>query len=497
MGGALLGLGIGLLGCAAQPARVVSTPPDPVAAPAQARPPSVVSPVPPTRAGRRPTAGDLVADARAANLVICVLDAARADRVGYQGYARPTTPVLDRLAQESVVFSNHFSPSSATKTSTASLFTGLYPDAHRVLERGQLPGNVVSLGRALGGRSWRTAVFSGNVNVTARAGLTLGFAEDLSQQEGDPSETAPEALVRSLDQWLEAHTGERFFAYLHFLPPHLPYQAPDQLRAALGGAPSPPPPARGAFPFPGLASGAPGLRRYPAQEWADLYDANLRWADAGVGEVVRVLRARGLLDRTLLVVTSDHGEAFGEHGYVYHMHAVYDELVHIPLLVRLPGPSRVTGRVDSLTSTVDVLPTVCDLCGIRYPRAQVQGQSLLPLLTGAAPGRREPIYAVSQGPWPSYLVREREWALILYRGGALRALYDLRRDPGQTRNVYAAQPRVASRLVLAFEAFARTQSSSLAAYLTPEAAAQPAPRPPNPRLSERTRRELEALGYLD
>ena len=212
--------------------------------------------------------------------------------------------------------------------------------------------------------------------------------------------------------------------------------------------------------------------------------------------MVRLLREHGLLDNTLLVVTSDHGEAFGEHGYIYHSHAVYDEFVHIPLLIRFPGQQRLVGEVAALTQTVDLLPTIFDLYRIPYPRERVQGDSLLPLLNGEKSKLRGHVFARSAEPWPSYLVRDPAWSLILYRGGKLRALYDLRSDPAQAHNVIDGRPDTVARMVAAFQGFARTQGRSLAEFVSPQAAASSVPKAPQGKLSKETRRELKALGYL-
>jgi arylsulfatase A-like enzyme len=258
-----------------------------------------------------------------------------------------------------------------------------------------------------------------------------------------------------------------------------------------------PPIARSGYPFPEAAPVYAGRGNQLGQS-PDAYDANLRWADWGVGEVVRLLRKRGLLDNTLLIVTSDHGEAFGEHGYAFHALAVYDELVHIPLVMRSPGKQRLVGQVTAVTQTVDLLPTICDLYQAPYPK-EVQGRSLLPLLDGERSAVHDYAFAVARGTkgsWPSYLVRDAHWSLVLYRGGTLRALYDMPRDPAQTRNVIAEHPEAAAQLVAAFRTFARTQKQPLDEFLSPQAAAAQ-PEPPRRQLSDKARRELKALGYLE
>jgi arylsulfatase A-like enzyme len=252
----------------------------------------------------------------------------------------------------------------------------------------------------------------------------------------------------------------------------------------------------------------------PHEPSVDLYDANLRWADWGIGEVVKALRERDLLDNTILVVTSDHGEAFGEHGYIWHSRAVYGEFVHIPLLIRFPGPPNggLVGEVGALTGTVDLLPTMLDLFQVPYPRESIQGLSVLPLLSGERTNVHDYAFARSVDAWQSYLVRNLDWSLILYRGGEFKALYDLRTDPGELRNVIgrfrpkaAAEERrsleVAGKMSTALQRFGDAQRLSLAEFISPHAVVKaPGSNPAGPvpgKLPEEVRRKIRALGYLD
>ncbi len=382
------------------------------------------------------------AGAQSANLVICVLDSARADHVGCYGYPRETTPNIDKLAGESVVFRNHFSAYPSTKPSTASLFTGLYPDTHRIIGGKTPDKSAVTLAQWLKGAGFRTVMFSSNAVASPEVGIGGDFEEvfvnpaadggvnggPITQAAADAWRT-PEGLTEAFGKWLSEGGQSRFFAYCHFLQPHTPYDAPEEVKAWFAAQP-PVKVRQGRFEFPETRPQYGRDKTIAPQAWADEYDANLRWADWGVGEVVRLLRERALLDNTLLVVTSDHGEAFGEHGYIYHSHAVYDEFVHIPLVMRFPGKQRLAGEVTALTQTVDLAPTVLDLWQIPYQRERVQGSSLLPLLAGEQVKVRDYAFATCSEPWPSYLVRDTAWSLLLYRGGRLRRAIRPAKRPG-------------------------------------------------------------------
>jgi len=455
-----------------------------------------------------PVLDQLRAGAQSANLVICVIDAARADHVGCYGYPRDTTPSIDQLAKESVVFKNHFAPYPSTKPSTQSLFTGLFPDTQLAAQPRVADEAAFTLAKGLRAAGFRTAFFSSNIVASPESGVGGDFervfvrpsARGQAKKERIPLPKAdlwrtPEGLTNVFGKWLAGERKSRFFAYCHLLPPHNPYDAPDELRAMLAKE-EPPAVRQGRLEFPEVQPPYGGFRPYSGRQWANLYDANMRWADWGVGEVVRLLRKYDLLDNTVLVITSDHGEAFGEHGYIYHSHAVYDEFVHIPLLIRFPGQQRLVGEVAALTQTFDLLPTIFELYQMPYPRESVQGSSLVPLLDGEKSNSREYVFATSAEPCLSYLVRDSDWSLIVHRGGKLRALYDLRRDPEQTRNVIAEHPGTVGEMTAALQEFAQTQGCSLAELLSPPAAVTSAPKAPQTTLPEETRRELEALGYL-
>jgi arylsulfatase len=446
-----------------------------------------------------------------------VLDAARADHVGCYGYPRQTTPNLDQLAKESVVFRNHFAAFPATKPSTAALLTGRYPDASTVQDRRGGKG-ALTLERELHAAGFATALFTSNMVASPE----VGIGTDFEQVFGDPSAggqggkrsvslpdgfwRTPEGLTQAVARWLPGVRGHRFLAYCHFLPPHTPYNAPETFQKPFKDRKAPP--VRGGdFEFPEVRPPyAYGGARPPSPpDWVNQYDANLRWADWGVGEVVRLLRRHGVLDSTLLIVTADHGEAFGEHGYVYHEFGVYDELLHVPLLIRFPGDQRLVGEVEALTQTVDLLPTVLDLHQIPYLRETFEGRSLVPLLDGEKSSVRDYVFATCANPCRAYLVRDSQWSLMLYRGGKLRALYDLRTDPGQTHNVIHQREDVAAKMAKGLEQFARMQGRSLEQLLAERVRPQGRARRGSPaaaqginqrNLSDKARRELRALGYL-
>ncbi|MFB3880784.1 MAG: sulfatase [Armatimonadota bacterium] len=469
--------------------------------PPAGRPTKTTGSAPVSLSGPAPTAASLRASAESANVVIVVLDAARADHFGCYGYPRDTTPNVDRIAEQSLLFEQHFSQFPHTRPSTTSLFTGQYPDTHGVQGlSGSIPKGFTLAG-ALGSAGYETAFISGSGVASPAMGLgdDFGFVSARTSGAGRGVRSAaprrdPEQVLDDLSSWLDRRRQERFLAYLHFLPPHGPRNPPAEMVQLFAGK-KPPYLWRGRFVYREIKPVfKEKLERRPRDE-ANLYDADLRYADWAVGEVVKLLEKRSLLENTLLIITSDHGEAFGEHGYLGHRDGLYDEHVHIPLVMRFPGARKPVGRVRALTETVDLLPTVLDLLALPIPKS-VQGRSLVPLITGETPAVHDFVFARAEGAPESYLVRDQRWAMILFKGGRLRALYNLRDDPWQTRNVVAQQSAQAARMAAAFTSFARRQQYPPLDFVDPDW--KPERRPPAARLklSNDQKRELKALGYL-
>ncbi len=433
-----------------------------------------------------------------------MIDAARADHLGCYGYPRGTTPNIDAIAEESQVFTRHFCQATQTKPSTASLFTSQYPHTHLTLLNRGVEQSTLTIARGLAAAGFQTALFSSNVNASPEVGLGHRFQESYARPEvqkvlrGKETQRSPEPLLRLFRGWLRERGNSRFFAYVHLLPPHRPYAQPGAMTDLFKGRQ--PPGFRedkytpGEFDFPITRPIETGLP--PLPEWINLYDANLRYGDWAVGEIVSLLREYGVFDNTVFVVTSDHGEAFGEHGFVLHGPPIHDEVSHIPLLIRIPG--RMAGqRIDALTESIDLLPTVFDLLEVPYPEEGIQGRSLLPLIAGDTDKVRDHVFTRSAEDAGKYMVRGLDHSLLLFGNGKWRALYDLETDPEQRHNVMADQPAVADELLEVFRAFVGEQRLPPVNFLDPSVEEPPLPAAGTVEVSPELRKELRALGYLD
>lgn len=351
------------------------------------------------------------------NLLVVTLDTTRADRLGCYGAPDARTPALDRLAAEGLRFDQAVATAPLTLPSHASLFTGLYPPTHgaRSNTEFRLAERHVTLAELFASAGYETAAFVSAFVLDARYGLAQGFGEyddrvGESGGRGFPSGTAERPALATTDaflSWLDRKSsGKPFFAWVHYFDPHAPY-APRE-------------------PFASQMPSRP-------------YEAEIASVDAQVGRLREALEKHGLWDGTVVLVVADHGESLGEHGERTHGLFLYDAVMRVPFLLRLPGGSARGVITDRIVSLVDVLPTVVDLFGLADSTRR-EGESLL----WAPSERNRAVYMESLYPWLDY-----GWAPVtgLRRRADKYVLapkdeyYDLSTDPGETKSVLASPGR--------------------------------------------------------
>jgi arylsulfatase A-like enzyme len=328
--------------------------------------------------------------------VLISIDTLRADHVGAYGYPRPTTPFLDRLAARGVVFERATTPIPATLPAHLSMFTGLYPGEHDAYPpSGVLAAEIPTLPELFRAAGYRTAGHSEGGFVAGGFGFARGF-EVWSDTDYSADTDVDRTFGRGAEFLRSLAPGERFFLFLHTYAVHDPYAPP---AGALGEFWPGEPPA-GAFEPTGENLAAfnrgQGAVDAAALDWyRALYDASIRHVDAALERLWGELERAGLAGRTVLVITSDHGEEFLEHGRLAHTQ-VYRESLEIPLVVVTPGDLR-PRRVRSLVQLPDLLPTFVDLAGLEMP-ARVSGSSLAPLLGDPALPFSRDAYAEDEEP---------------------------------------------------------------------------------------------------
>lgn len=418
------------------------------------------------------------------NLLLIVLDAFRADRLGVVGYALPTTPQLDALARRGVVFRNAYSPATWTKPAMASLFTSVYPPEHGVQDYpADGPGPLVALGlhesfetlaESLRGTGYATAAVANQVHLKRE----LGFAQGFDRWKQVRGRKAPWVNRRGLDLVDELAGGDApYFLWMHYMDVHFPYNnASRQTRGRFGPTTlaSHPPHARPAF----LAWEARGVSAADAAALAARYDEEVSYLDAWLGNLFAALDRRGLFDSTVVVVTADHGEGFNEHGRFQHGYEPYEEVARVPLVVVAPPRFGFpAGFRDTPVSLLDLAPTLLELGGGR-PVAAHRGRSLAGILRG----REEPDRAVFLQNESAHAVRQGDLKLWLEGDRAVR-LYDLAADPAERNDLAAAGCERRCRELLALLQRHRRELA-LPPHVDPTV------------LDAEDRAALQALGYL-
>jgi arylsulfatase A-like enzyme len=394
------------------------------AAAARARPPARVD------------AGPLRASLSRANVVLVVFDAAGARHFKSYGHAQATTPEADRLAAEGVLFERAYTPAVFTLSAMSSIWTSLPPDEHHrgVPHDDRLPPTAPTLAERLARAGVRTAGFVANGMAGAGFGLDRGFAE-FSYVGYEAAAFRP-----VLGPWLErAAGGGRFFLYVHVRQPHAPLDAPPPFDTAFGSQRP-----VGAEEADRWLRAVNDRQHTPTPEEVarleQLYDGNLAVADRELGWLRRELEKAGLWDDTVLLLTADHGEALHEHGFIGHNAQLYDESLHVPLIVRLPPAAGLAGRrVTEVVDHLDLAPTVADVFGLRGEAvAGFQGRSLLEVALGA-PGRGASL-ARSAGPRPRYALTDAGTRYILDSRYGEDEMYDLAADPGEQHDLLVRDP---------------------------------------------------------
>ena len=382
-------------------------------------------------------AGDLRTGLRNANVVFVILDAARARQFGAYGYARATSPEIDRLAADGVLFENAYTPAVYTLGAMSSVWTSQQPDRHHgdVSFASPLPRDRLTLADVLSGQGILAAGFVATAVPGAFNGFDRGFGEfhELWQEVGSRAD----AFRQVIPPWLARNKDRRFFAYLHFREPHFPYDPEPPFDTRFGPDGPIPKAARRDMDF--FRDVNQGRRVLSAEERAHLvrlYDGNLAYVDQEFGALRRSLEETGHWDKTVVIVTADHGEALGEHGWIGHNVQVHEPSARIPLIVRFPAGVGPRGlRVKGLVDLLDVAPTIADIFGVRDKGGadrEFQGQSLLPLVSGAG---GKPL-VLSRTIWdrPRYALRDARWAYLYDTATGAEQLFDTLADPGETKD---------------------------------------------------------------
>jgi len=393
------------------------------------------------------------------NVLLVTLDTTRADRIGCYGYEKAKTPNLDFLAASGVMFSDAYCQVPLTLPSHCSLLTGTYPLSHQVHNNGfyYLDHSHLTMAEVLRDEGFRTAAIVSSFTVDSRFGLDQGFdfyddtfAED-EILKNFRSEKRAERVFNSFSHWLEGNFDQKFFCWVHFFDPHVPYDPP-----------------------------SPFKEEFPDRP----YDGEIAYMDHYLGRIVDKLKERNLFDKTLIILAGDHGEAFGEKEEIDHGYFIYDVTLRIPLILYSPKLLPEGKVVGSRVRLIDIMPTVLEMLTIPVGK-EIQGVSLLPYIEGR---KKEslPSYIETFFPQENYgcsvligLIKE-NWKYIQ---APKPELYDLKSDPQEEKNIFHREKKVASVMKKELEKMIQEFSAKREVRRR--------------ELTSQEREKLRSLGYVD
>ncbi len=476
-------------------------------------------------------------------VILIWADALRWDHLNVYGYSRETAPVLKRMAAEGALFHDCVSQATWTMPSTSSLLTSLYVTTHGVVDhmKDKLPVTATTMPEVFHDAGYATLSFSSNWFTGRYFNMHQGVDElheyeSLDWAKPNSNKTAREYVNRLLG-WLEAHREVPFFVFLHVFDPHAPYEPYppydtlwadparkkehemhiEKVKEFIVGQ-NAESRKRVGMPYPKELEKAGIDPDEFVSLMKDWYDGSIHGMDTEIGRILERLEELGLDEKTLVIFMSDHGEEFLDHGGVGHVTTVYSEVTHVPLIVRWPGVVPEGAEVFETVRTIDLMPTILELCRLPLPEG-MQGQSLVPLLTAARRASDKSIAksdrnaAFTTGQWRNepavseYLVAERDkrrkserrdayaiisdgWKLIHniqpLEGNPEYELYDHRKDPLDKVNLADKHPEIVERLAEELKAW---KEKAAAARLTPDSELEK-------KLTAEQLQHLRSLGYI-
>ncbi len=414
------------------------------------------------------------------SLVLVTIDTLRADRLGCYGYHRETSPNVDELARESILFERAYTTMATTLPAHASMMTGTYTLTHRVQANvAFIPRSLDdatslrTLAEMLRDQGYETAAFVSAAPLKRHSGIDRGF--ETFSQPAAWQRSGRKTTKRAL-KWLNDRSDRPFFLWVHYFDPHWPYSPPEEFRNRFRDT------SRLAEYLESL--GVSKNRSRNILRINNAYDAEIRYTDEAVGRLLDRLQQMKIWDDLVVVLTADHGEGMGQHDWVYHG-KIYNEQLRIPLLIKLPG-MRESRRIRRVTSLVDLLPILSSATGLpiqEIDHDQFQGIDVL-----SPKVQRTRIYAErvhrkdpAWGQGRRFALMSADWK-YLHSPDEVDVLYDLGEDPHETRNVIELHPEIASELQASLSSWIETYRSG--AQKTPD-------------IDPETLKQLRSLGYVD
>jgi len=442
------------------------------------------------------------------NIVLITIDTLRVDHLSCYGYEKNTSPNMDKLADKGALFLKATCQVPITLPSHTSILTGALPVYHQVRLNAEdvLADEHVTLAETLKAEGFSTGAFVSAIVLESQFGLGQGFDtydEDftgsiLTQtrwqlgreifhiKEDASFERRADETTQAAIQWVRENRDQKFFLWIHYYDPHAPYYSYDETGSEIVDQ--------------GGLDVATGIVHYGILEKSlRYYDDEITLTDLWIGRLVDVLDELELTGKTVIVITADHGEGFGEKGDLYeHVFLLYETVTHVPLIIVDPAMRHKGVKIAERVQTIDIFPTVCELLGVQTPQT-VQGASLAPLLRKERGWKPVPAYSETHNPKKLnkselYALLGDNWKLIWapQRGGY--SLYDLDEDPGEENNLVAISQSRPDFFEKKYLPVLRDMDSQLKEVLATKVGTLPEVKK---EVDESTRRKLRSLGYVD
>ncbi len=355
------------------------------------------------------------------NLVVILIDTLRADHLGCYGYDRATSPNIDRLAEGAILFENAVAPSSWTLPSTASILTALHPTRHQAVNRKtRLALHRDTLAEVLRRNGYHTGAVVSHILVSPEYNMDQGFEDFDDSSIGERTDVSSPAVTERGLQWLRSGARSPFFLMLHYFDPHGAYVRHPEFEFGE--------PYDGwldlEHPSWGLHNIWRNRRDLDDRDRAHIvnrYDGEIAFVDHHVGRVLEEIRQLGLESSTIVVLTADHGEEFFEHGYLGHTEHLYEETIHVPLIIQNPALETAPARFAPPVAMVDLMPTLLEMLGVVWDGTGVDGRSCLGALLG-----HKPAHAVAYSEVHFRPIAMVEAQREIRRTGKTGAYHDLR-----------------------------------------------------------------------
>lgn len=404
------------------------------------------------------------------NIVLLTVDSLAANHLGCYGYKRETSPFLDSLANENVLAERFYTPAVPTHPSYTTLLTGQYPISHNIVSQGgraEISRDAPSLPELFLQAGYVTCAVDNLWRQRYWFGRGFEYIIDPSTRGNRLHTIECDELNQRAIPWLQSHADDPFFLYMHYWDPHWPYLAREKYRHLFySGNPTDPNNHsldRWWDDYMGTVARDTWLKTpqgpiTDANYVTALYDQQIRRLDDGMRDIITAIDHLGIAGQTLIVFLADHGESMTEHDVFYDHTGLHDTVLHVPLIVRLPGRVQSGVRLPQMLQHVDVAPTLLEAAGLPIPDS-LEGRSFWKLATGEEQaGGYDAIISMECSWRACWSIRTDRYKYFLGRepdedGNILRELYDLESDPGEERNIVAADPETAAALEAQLEAW--------------------------------------------